>query len=153
MAMGATRRGYSLFELITVVLFIGVLAAVAIPRLKLDAISKQKADCVARRLVTDLRRTRTRAITHAGTQSEGFALRMSGTEPYNGYEIKNWSTGEVIDRQTIDSDVECRGPDTYRFGPLGNTMEAYGDITIRSKGRTFTISIVSATGMVKCVEN
>ena len=150
--MQQSRQAYSLFELITVVLFIGVLAAVAIPRLKFEAISKQKVDCVARKLVTDLRRTRSRAITHAGTQSEGFALKMAGSEPYSGYEIKNWGTGEVIDQQTIDSDVRCFGPDTCRFGPLGNTIEAYEDIRLTGGGRTFVITIVSATGMVKCTE-
>ena len=105
--MSSVKKAYSLVEIILVVLFIGILAAVAVPRLNFSAVSKQKAEAVARQIVTDMRRTRGLAITNAAVNNEGFMVQMSATEPYISYAIVNRDTGVGVDKFEIDSDVMC----------------------------------------------
>lgn len=146
--------GFTLVEAILVVLFLGILAAIAIPRLSLSASSKQKADCLAKKIVTDLRRTRRLAISNAATNTAGFKLNMTSSSPYTGYRIVNADSGETVDSQTIDPAVSCTGGDEFKFGPLGNLLSGSDtQLTISADGKTFTIDITSATGMVKCTEN
>ena len=85
-------KGYSLVELIIVVLFIGIFAAISVPRINFAIIGKQQADTVARKIVTDLRRTRTLALSDAAGNTSGFALNMTGSSPYSAYEIENLDT-------------------------------------------------------------
>ncbi len=146
-------KAYSLVELIIVVLFIGILAAISVPRIDFAIISKQKVDTVARKIVIDLRRTRNLAITDAANNSDGFKMKMTGSGPYSGYEIENLDTGEIVDSLTIDSDISCTGNKNFRFGPMGNLTGADFQLDVAAQGRSFTITIISATGMVKCVEN
>jgi Tfp pilus assembly protein FimT len=152
--MAKNEAGYSLVELIIVVIFLGVFAAVAVPRLNFAIVSKQKADTIARKIVTDLRRTRSLAISDAANNTEGYELKMVGAAPYIGYEIENADTGETVDSHTIDSSVSCTGDNTFEFGPLGNLKTGSGsELTVSAEGKSYTINIVPATGAAKCVGN
>jgi len=151
--MKSQSKGFSVVELLIVVIFIGVLAAIAVPRLNFAAITKQKADTVARKMVTDLRRTRTLAISDAANNTQGYRLDMTGSSPYAGYTIENIDTSAVIDTHTISSDIACTGGSAFDFGPLGNLQSASTQLTFTVTGKSFTIDIIPATGMVKCTEN
>ncbi len=148
--MAKTRQGYSLTELIIIVIFLGILAAIAIPRFNFAIIAKQKADCQARKIVTDLRRTRRLAIVNAATNQAGFTLNINGSS----YQIiDNSPEGGTVDSQTIDPQVTCEGG-PFTFGPLGNLISDGGtQLTVSAEGKTFTITIIPATGTVKCTEN
>ena len=151
--MDKLHRAYSLVELIIIVLFIGVLAAISVPRIDFAIVSKQKVDTVARKIVTDLRRTRRLAIADAANNSKGFEMKMTGSQPYSGYEIANCDTGETVDSLTIDSDVSCTGDNEFEFGPMGNLTGSDFQLKVAAQGRSFTITIITGTGMIKCVED
>ncbi len=151
--MSRLRRAFSVAELIVVVIFIGILVAISVPRVNFAIISKQKADTIAEKIVTDLRRTRRMAIADAATNSKGFQMQMSGSQPYSGYEIKNLDTNEIVDSLTIDSDISCTGHRMFKFGPLGDLKGSDFQLDVAAQGRSFTITVVSATGMIKCVED
>jgi prepilin-type N-terminal cleavage/methylation domain-containing protein len=152
--MVTKKAAFSLVESIIVVLIVGVLAVIAIPRFNYAVISKYKAESTAAKVVTDLRRTRSLAISNAATNTAGFALNMTGSSPYSGYEIVNLDTSEVVDSHSIDSAVTCTGGSAFQFGPLGS-LKAGSDtqLTIAAEGRSSTITITGATGAIKCVEN
>jgi len=152
--MAGLKKAFSLIELLLIVVFIGIFALIAVPRLNIAATSKQKADYLARKIVTDLRRTRRMAISDAANNSAGFSLNMVGAKPYSSYEIVNISTSATVYSHTIDSAVSCTGWDTFSFGPLGNLL-ATGNktLTVSAEGKTFTITVTPATGMIKCSEN
>jgi type II secretory pathway pseudopilin PulG len=148
------KRAYSLVELIIVVLCIGILAAVAVPRLNFAAISKHKAEATTLKIAIDIRRARRLSISNAATNTNGFKLNMDGLAPYTSYMIENNDTGEVIDSHTIDSGVNCTGGKKFSFGPLGNLKsESDTQLVVSAEGRTFTIAATRATGMIKCTEN
>ena len=152
--MAKKRQSYSLTELIIIVMFVGIFAAIAVPRLNFALISKHKAETTAKKIVTDLRRTRRMAISDAAENTEGFKLGMSGSAPYTEYEIENEDTGETVDSHTIDSAVTCTGGDEFIFGPLGNLLAGSDtQLTVSAEGKNFTITITPATGMIKCTEN
>ena len=143
-------------EIILIVAFLGIFAVIAVPRLNYAIISKQKADTNAWKIVTDLRLTRRLAISDAANNTKGFELKMVGSVPYTSYEIENVDTHETVASHTLDSDVNISCPSGVRFifGPLGNLDSQSGDeITVSGQGRSFTITIIEATGTVQCVEN
>lgn len=149
-----TRSAYSLIELIIIVMFLGIIAFIAVPRLNYSVTSKQRAEATSFKIVTDLRRTRMLAISAAADNDSGFALNMIGYAQYTGYEIQNLKTSDIIDTFSIDSDISCTGGSSFQFGPLGNLIVGSDNkIVVSSSERTFTISIVPATGMVICEEN
>jgi hypothetical protein len=130
------------------------MAVIAIPRLSLSTLSKQKADCLAQKVVTDLRRTRRLAISNAADNTAGFRMNMTGSSPYTGYDIVDANSAETVDSHTIDSAVSCTGGDEFRFGPQGNLLSGSATQLVISVGKKkFTIDVTSATGMVKCNEN
>jgi Tfp pilus assembly protein PilE len=152
--MNRQEGAFTLTELILIVIFLGIFAAISIPRLNFAVVSKQNADCLARKIVTDLRRIRTLAISNAADNTAGFALNMTGSAPYFAYEIVNLDAGATIDSHIIDTDVNCTGGNQFEFGPLGNLLSGSDtELTVSAKEKTFTITIISATGMVKCTEN
>jgi type II secretory pathway pseudopilin PulG len=152
--MAEKRGAFTLVEVIVVVMFVGILAVIAVPRLNFAAISKRKADTTARKIVTDLRRTRRLAISDAANNIAGFALNMTGSAPYMAYEIVNLNTLATVDSQAVDSDVSCAGGATFQFSSLGSLkVGSDTQLTVSSGGKTYTITIISATGTVKCVEN
>ena len=149
--MAGQRTGYSLAEMIVVVLIIGALACIAVPRLNLAALYHKDAHTVAKTIVTDLRRTRTLAISYAANNTVGYRLQMVGSSPYTSYNIVDINSGSAVDTLTIDSPVSCTGGVAFRFGPLGNLLSGSGTtISISAGGKTYTITVISATGIVQC---
>jgi hypothetical protein len=137
-----------------IVLIIGALTYVAVPRLNFGVLYRKQADTIARRIVTDLRRTRSLAISDVASNAQGYRLEMTGSGAYSGYRIVNLDTSDVIDTLEIEGEVSCTGGGSFSFGPLGE-LKAGSDssVTVSGPGQSFAISIVSATGMVKCEQN
>ena len=154
--MAKKIKAFSMVELIIIVVIVAALTFMAVPRLGFTALRRKQAGTVAKKIVTDLRRTRRLAISDAANNTDGFALNMTGSSPYTGYEIEDLSTSTTITNGTfsIDSAVSCTGGANFQFGPLGNLKaESDTQLTVADEGKTFTITIISATGTVKCTEN
>ena len=146
------RTAFSLVELIIIVAFLGIFAFIAVPRFNFALISKQKADALAQKIVTDLRLTRRLAISDAANNTKGFELKMVG----NTYEIENVDTHATVSSYPIDSDVSVVYPTGSRFifGPLGNLEPGSGtSINVSAEGKIFIVTVIAATGTIKCVEN
>jgi len=147
------RDGHSLSEIVVVVLIIGVLACVAVPRLQWGAVDRTNADVVARKLATDIRRARATALLEAAQHPSGFAAVMTGPAgQYTGYQIVNLQDSTVVESHEIPASVRCTGGGRFAFGPLGNLTDG-SDTTLQvsAGGKVCTITIVRATGTVKCV--
>ena len=143
-------KAYTLAELVIVVVIISAMAAIVIPRFNFAIISDSSADAFAQKIKTDLRRTRSMAISNAATNSAGYSLRIVG----RSYEIIDLSSMSVVDSHDIPKAVNVGGHDKFEFGPLGNLKVSSGSqMTITTNGNTFSIEIIQATGMVKCTEN
>ena len=152
--MAGYGKASTFVELILTVLLVGIFALIAVPSLNIAALSRQKADYLAGRIITDLRRTRRMAISEAAGNTVGFSLNMVGTEPYSSYKIVNLNTLTTVDTHTIDSSVSCTGRENFGFGPLGNLLDAgAAELTVSTEDRIFTITVTPSTGMVKCTEN
>jgi Tfp pilus assembly protein PilE len=151
---GGRRKALTLVEALIVVSLIGILAIIAVPRLNTAVISRYKAEAAAKKIVTDLRRVRGLAISNAVNNTQGFELKLLGPDPYTGYELVNLDTAAAVDSHTIDPEVTVTGTSNqFDFGPLGNLTSIYTQITVSAEGKTFTITIIRATGTIKCVES
>ena len=116
------QNAHTLVELVIVVAMVGFLTFIAIPRLQFGAVHQKKADGVARKLVTDLRRSRSMALRDAVSNTAGYQVVMTGSSPYTGYDIKDLSDSSTVDSFTFPSNVTvtCPGNINFDFGPLGN---------------------------------
>lgn len=150
-----SQNAHTLAEMLLVVLFLAILAAMAIPRINFAIIRKHKANTLSGKIVTDLRRIRRLAITDAANNTTGYQINMLGGPPFTSYEIVNLDPpSAVMETHTIDSYVSCTGGTAFKFGPLGNLLIGDGtQLDISAEGRSFTVTVVTSTGMVKCVEN
>jgi Tfp pilus assembly protein FimT len=153
-AMTRNRRAFSLAELVLIVMILAVMAFVAVPRMQFATLRRQKADTSARKIATDLKLTRRLAVCNAAVNVNGYGLWMLGTSPYPFYRIRNLATNQFIDSYDIDADVACTGGSRFEFGPLGNLLAGSDtQLTVSAEGKSFTITIISATGAVKCIDN
>jgi Tfp pilus assembly protein FimT len=148
--MTKKRNAHTLVELIIIVVILATMVFIAVPRLRFAALYRKQADTVARKIVTDLRRTRQLAISNAATNPNGFALNRSGLT----YQIVD-GNGTPIPNGTfsIDSKISCSGGTNFQFGPLGNLTGSDSQLTVSANGKIFTISVTPATGMILCTEN
>jgi Tfp pilus assembly protein PilE len=144
--MAGKKTGFSLIELIVIVLIVSALTFIAVPRMNFGALYRKQAHTVAKKITTDLRRTRTLAVSNAATNPTGFTLRITGST----YRIIDDSNSVTVDTQTIDSHMSCGGGTEFRFGPLGNLRTAGTPLTVSAEGRTYTITVISGTGIVQC---
>jgi len=150
--MTKKRNAHTLVELIVIVVILGVLAFVAIPRLRYAVLYRKKVDTVARRIVTDLRRTRQLAISNAATNTDGFAFNRDGST----FEIEDLSDSSTVTNSTftVDASITCSDGTSFQFGPLGNLKTgADSQLTLFSEGKNFTINITPATGVIQCTED
>jgi Tfp pilus assembly protein FimT len=146
--MTGQRKAYSIIELMVVVLILGALTFIAVPRLNFGVLYRKQAHTVAKQIVTDLRRTRTLAIVNAANNTTGFTLSISGSS----YQIIDDSNSVTVDSETIDPHISCGGGTTFSFGPLGNLRATASPLTVSDTAgtRTYTITVIPATGIVEC---
>lgn len=141
-----------MIEMITVVLILGAITFIAIPRINFTGLYRIKANAVAKQIATDLRRTRTLAISYAANNTKGYALQMLGGSPYTSYNIVDINSGSAVSTITIGSSVSCTGGSLFKFGPFGNLLSgsSAAPVSVSSSGKTYTITVISATGIVQC---
>ena len=145
------QKAFSLIELILVVLILGVISAIAVPRINFSAIDKQRASVETKKLSALIRKTRSLAILNAAVNNIGYRLKMTGTH-YTGYEIINLKSNKTIETGTISS--QCSGASTFNFGPLGNRLTPNNEgLTVTDGQDTYSITVVNSTGMVKWAKN
>jgi Tfp pilus assembly protein FimT len=151
--MTKKRNAHTLIELIIIVAMLAAVAFIAIPRLRFPALYRKQTHTVARKIVTDLRRTRQLAISNAATDPNGFALNIDIIN--STYRIVDGG-GTPIQNGTfsIDPKITCASGTSFQFGPLGNLTGSDSQLTLSIDGEIFaTISITPATGMIQCTEN
>jgi len=147
------NRAFSLVELILTVVIVAIVSAVCLPRLNYAFISQKTAGTSAEMITSDIRRPRSLAIVNAATNTSGFTLNMIGSSPYHSYKIVDLSNSTTVDTITLDSAVGCTGGNSFPFGPLGNCTGTNTSLTVSSQGKSYTITIISATGIAKCTQN
>lgn len=148
--MKAQRKGVTLVELLVVVLIIAAMTFVAIPRFSMATAKAGDAQTAAQKIAAGIRYTRSLAISNAATNTQGFSLNMTGSGSYTGFTIVDLNSGSVIKTETINQNVACTGANDFRFGPLGNRLIDSDSLTVSAGGKTLNITVISATGMVKC---
>jgi len=149
--MKTARKGFTLIELIIVVLIIGALTFIAVPRLIMATVTLGRTNTSAERIAAAIRHCRTLAISKALNNPQGFELDITDAN----YTIFNVRTGDVNETGTIPADVNCtkNGDGRFQFGPFGDRTDGTGSLTVIGGGKTYEISVVKSTGMVQCTKH
>lgn len=152
--MARLKKGFTIAELVLVLVLVAAFATIAVPRLDTSVISKKNAELTSKKIVADLRRVRMLAISNAANNPTGFSINMIGSTPYSGYQVIDCNSSTAVESQTIDSDVQCSGGSRFQFGPLGNLINGSDtQLFLSSRGKVCTLIITTATGTIKCSEN
>lgn len=150
--MKKTAKAATLIELLIVVLIISAFTFIAVPRMGMATIFRGKSETAASQIASAIRYCRTLAIDNAAVNQQGYRLNMTGAGSYSGFQIVNLQTSQVVKTETIPDGITCTGANDFQFGPIGSRIGDNDNLTISAGGKTFVISTISATGMVKCAQ-
>jgi type II secretory pathway pseudopilin PulG len=145
-------RAFSMAEMLLVVIIIGALAAVAVPRFSMATVLTKQDEALIRKLTVDLRKTRMMAIANAADNSSGYQLRINTSAP-KSYEIRNLQTSLTVETHPVDSRITFSGTTQFSFTALGTLNPATSvQLTVTGANKSWLLDIYGYTGSVKCTE-
>jgi len=137
--------GFSLIEIMLVIIIIGILASIAIPRL--SSSDNGVAYITARQIVADMRDTRSLAIT--SSKSHYIVFLPAGGPSYTQYAIfRDETSGDVQIGETkaIPAQIACTlSNEQITFSYLGN---ASGNewVQLSTGTKDYRVNVIATTG-------
>jgi prepilin-type N-terminal cleavage/methylation domain-containing protein len=148
-----SKKGFTFIEVLFVIVILGIMSAVVIPRLRLDFSTKQRVKSEVQKIVSNIRYTRKLAITEIDATS--YIVRFYyGSNNYGIYRDNVNPANLVRDLIPIPPELNASGETEITFYRQGNcTFLSSGVIDISAAGGNFSITVQTATGRVRMNEN
>ena len=138
------KRGYTLIEVLFVIIVLAILAGIAIPRLGVLFSTKMKVKTAAQRIVSDLRYARRLAITN---NKDNYKLSIDSSE--NEYRIYDPGDTQIGETRSIDSDITISADKDFIFELLGNaSISSDTNVSLSAGGNQADIIVTVATGRI-----
>jgi prepilin-type N-terminal cleavage/methylation domain-containing protein len=136
------RAGFTLVELVVVVVLLAILVSIAIPRIGWGTMGKVQIETTARQFSSYLKLARSLAITHSSSNSSGYEVVLSTSKPYT-YSLLNSNTSDVIKGPIVlPEGVSRSGNRTYQFTPLGELSVSHTlEVEFTKAGDTAVVSV------------
>ena len=146
------RTGFTLIELILTVLILAVLVSIAIPRIGWDVKGRMDSETAAYQFSGHLKLARSLAITHASSNSSGYKVVLSPSQPYTYSLINEDTKGVVKGPIALPKGVDRSGDRTFKFTPLGNLSVSHELEVEFSKSGDTTVISVTPVGKITVTE-
>jgi type II secretory pathway pseudopilin PulG len=141
------RSAMTLFEIVAVVMIIGIMAAMTATRFGTNAVADVDASGFARRLALDCLQARRRAISTGNNHLLRFTITSGKATQYILYSKVGATVTQMDDLHAVPANVTVTtaGTTDMEFTFTGATIAGY-TITIASADRTKTVTVPMATG-------
>jgi len=144
------EAGVTLIELLAVVVVLGLIAAVALPRLADADLWMAEGEAAVRKVVATARLARRMAVENAATNSAGYVL-VCTQRSFRILNAADWTYGEKM--VLADGWQFDRSDYILAFNPYGGALRGgglAGDMVVRRGDKRWAIHIEPATGHVWC---
>jgi len=142
--------GVTLIELLAVVVVLGLVAAIALPRLANADLWMAEGEAGVRKVVATARLARRMAIENAATNASGYTL-ICTQRTYRILNMSNFTYGE--ETSLTDGWQFDRSDYLVAFTPYGGALKGGGlsdDMIIRTGEKRWAVHFEPATGYVWC---
>ncbi|HID55161.1 TPA: prepilin-type N-terminal cleavage/methylation domain-containing protein [Candidatus Poribacteria bacterium] len=143
-------RGFTLIELMAVMVIVAVVMAVLIPRFSSDVLGKMKSYSAARRIASYLLYTRSLAINTSRDHKVDF-IPSEGT--FERFEIwKEFEGGWTkVEEGDLPEDVNITGDSQFTFQPLGGAVSG-GEIHVIKGEYHYVVAVDPIIGRIEVRE-